>query len=293
MSEILLSIIIPTYNQSMALDLTLYWLTMSMPDKSEIIVIDDMSEEDIPSIVNKYRSKIPVTCYRNKIKGRAAARNLGINLSKGNRILFNDSDRFPADTDLTPHRDGDGVIIGKIMEFYFSQPTKMIDVLKHDFINMKQKSRMPEYPRLIRNYLFDENGVQVSNVPWLGFLSGHVSAPRQALIEVGKYDKNFVNWGVEHFELGYRLALAGLNFFQTHSENYHIAHPRPNNFYHRRLIESFDYFKKKHNAPVINVFEKFIFGISSLQEVEYATTDNCEARKWTEKVTKPIMMKLL
>jgi glycosyltransferase involved in cell wall biosynthesis len=284
-----LSIIIPTFNQAAALDLTLHWFTRVLPKRSEIIVIDDGSEEDIRSVVDRYRIDCPIQYCKTARKGRAAARNLGAKLSEGERILFNDSDRFPGNIDLTAHGDGTGILIGKIMEFYFSQPEEMMERLKFELESVQSKARMPYYPRIIRKYLYDSEGRQDTNVPWLGFLSGHVSVPREAFNDVGGFDENFIEWGVEHFELGYRLAQSEVSFTQIHAENYHIAHPRPNHFYYANLRNSFNYFKLKHHDHTIQMFEQFMFGSASLQDVERASNKESRCR-WLQLTEEPVMM---
>ncbi|MBD2847463.1 glycosyltransferase [Paenibacillus sp. IB182496] len=291
----LMSIVIPTCNQSFALDLTLFWLTNTLPEHTEIIVIDDGSVEDIQSVVKNYQTEFPILYNRIAHMGRAAARNMGVSLSKGKRILFNDSDRFPANSNLKLHRDGKDILIGGIKEFYFSQPEKEKNAIKNNFEGLESKSRIPYYSKIIKNNLFDINGSCISNVPWISFLSGNVSVPRENFFQVGGFDENFIDWGVEHFELGYRFFLAGAKFKQIDTTNYHIAHSRSRHFYRSHLSSSFRYFKNKHRDQTVVMFEKFMFGIASLQEVELSTLSNNNNNKnknlWVMgKESEPIMM---
>ena len=86
-----ISIIIPTHNRRKLLDECLKSVFWQDYKNIEVIVIDDNSDEDIKShIKNKYPK---VNLILNKInKGPSFAKNQGILTSKGDYILFLDSD---------------------------------------------------------------------------------------------------------------------------------------------------------------------------------------------------------
>jgi glycosyltransferase involved in cell wall biosynthesis len=87
------SIIIAVYNDWTALDLCLGSLTQQGdgPD-SEVIVVDDGSHEEAPEVILQWIRSLPLTIVRQAHAGISAARNHGIQLSKGSTLLFVDAD---------------------------------------------------------------------------------------------------------------------------------------------------------------------------------------------------------
>lgn len=100
--EINLSVIIPTYNRAYQLKNCLGFLfKQNYPlKKYEVIVIDDNSHDETPEVLSRYSVKYHnLRVVRNKKrKGPYYSRNLGVNLSKGEIVIFTDDDCiFPSD----------------------------------------------------------------------------------------------------------------------------------------------------------------------------------------------------
>ncbi|MCI1477715.1 MAG: glycosyltransferase [Clostridium beijerinckii] len=86
----LVSVIMPTYNNSVYIEEALNSLFYQTYTNIEIIVVDDGSTDNTNEVLEKYLDKIK---YIRKInEGVSSARNLGIDLSKGDYIAFLDSD---------------------------------------------------------------------------------------------------------------------------------------------------------------------------------------------------------
>lgn len=87
----LISVIIPSYNSEKTIDKTIKaLLKQNYPKKNyEIIVVDDESTDNTEQVVKKFKY---VKFFKQKHEGPAAARNLGAKISKGDIILFTDSD---------------------------------------------------------------------------------------------------------------------------------------------------------------------------------------------------------
>jgi len=84
------SVIIPFYSHKEWLREAIESVLRQSFHNYEIIVINDGSKEDISDILSDYGDKI---VYREQLnKGPGAARNLGISVSKGKYIAFEDSD---------------------------------------------------------------------------------------------------------------------------------------------------------------------------------------------------------
>jgi glycosyltransferase involved in cell wall biosynthesis len=94
--DVNLSVIIPTYNRASQLNNCLSFLfKQNYPlKKYEVIVIDDNSHDETPEVLSRYSAKYSnLKVIRNiKRKGPYYSRNLGVNLSKGEIVLFTDDD---------------------------------------------------------------------------------------------------------------------------------------------------------------------------------------------------------
>jgi len=84
-----LSVIIPAYNSEKTISICLDSIYCSSYLPEEVIVVDDASSDNTVDIVKKY----PCRLLKNKKnKGQSASRNKGAKISKGNLLLFIDSD---------------------------------------------------------------------------------------------------------------------------------------------------------------------------------------------------------
>ncbi len=92
------SIIIPVYNRIDEVDDLLSSLTRQTMTDFEVIIVEDGSTLPCRQTVEKYAGKIDVHYYFKNNEGRSIARNYGIERSKGNYLIFFDSDCvIPAD----------------------------------------------------------------------------------------------------------------------------------------------------------------------------------------------------
>lgn len=95
LDEILVSIIVPTYNSGTLLEVCLESLLRQTHSKIEIIIVDDGSIDNTLQICEFYMTKDErVHLFRQSHKGVAAARNKGIDVCTGSYITFVDSDDY-------------------------------------------------------------------------------------------------------------------------------------------------------------------------------------------------------
>lgn len=95
----IISVIIPAYNSAEFIVRTLEMIISQTIENFEIIVIDDGSEDDTFNIVNKTfsnstRKNIYLKLLKQDHAGVSSARNLGLEKSRGEFIMFFDSDDF-------------------------------------------------------------------------------------------------------------------------------------------------------------------------------------------------------
>lgn len=95
-NEMLLSIIIPVYNVQDYLEQCLESVIFPDLNNYELIIVDDGSTDNCPSIIDQYHSKYPtlIKVIHQENKGLGFARNEGIKIATGRFIAFLDSDDY-------------------------------------------------------------------------------------------------------------------------------------------------------------------------------------------------------
>lgn len=267
-----ISVIIPVYNQSISLSLTLYGFVNQIKpfNKCKIIVVDDGSTESIKPIVDSYRNLLNINYCSIEKSGRAASRNMGVQYVRDGLIIFNDADRIPRKDFVKKHYESYlnsnyKITIGQVREMYVSD----IKNNKHKVLNYyhnEKNDRVPQYCNLVYN-LFDNSGTSVTKIPWISTLSGNMSIPYSLFKQLGGFDTNFKEWGFEHFEFGFRAHQNNIPFYyEKDAINVHLAHPRSSSSYEENIIQSHSYFYQKHNLEIIRYFSDFMLGKITLQE---------------------------
>src|SRR4030067_1245470 len=85
-----ISVIIPCFNSGKYLRECLDSVLSQTSQDFEVIVVDDGSTDDTPSIIKSYGSRVRL--IRQDNKGPSSARNAGIKIAQGNYIAFQDAD---------------------------------------------------------------------------------------------------------------------------------------------------------------------------------------------------------
>jgi glycosyltransferase involved in cell wall biosynthesis len=92
MGDILISVIIPTYNRSDLICEAVSSVLDQTYQNWEVIVVDDGSEDNTKSALGSFLNDHRINYVYQKNQGQSVARNNGIALSTGNYICFLDSD---------------------------------------------------------------------------------------------------------------------------------------------------------------------------------------------------------
>ena len=93
MHDLLLSIVIPTYNCENYIDECLFSILSQLPSNCELVLVDDGSKDATCSILESNRNAHKnLTIIKNEHKGASAARNAGLLAARGEFVSFIDCD---------------------------------------------------------------------------------------------------------------------------------------------------------------------------------------------------------
>lgn len=284
------SLVIPTYNKLPRLRLTMASLmSQTYPARDyKIIVVDDGSFDGTESFIRRLKLPSEVRYIRTENRGRAAARNTGIEATNAGLIIFIDDDLILSPDFISEHvafqKANNCVVHGRIINLshlrFFEDPTRgtlystfagndrsyesirkrcisETDITSRFDKVFKSEKRLTRFEKAIRLILTQSGHEELS---WVGFTGGNVSVTKDRLLDVGGFDTEFgLEWGCEDLELGYRLFLEGNSFrYSEKALNFHIAHYR-NDF---RTVQkrNFSYFFDKHKDERIILVERFLAG---------------------------------
>lgn len=205
----LMSVVIPAHNAWETLKLALPpLLTQGFPRRAfEIIVVDDGSTDGTGANLRRMSLTESVLVLRQRKRGPASARNLGIRKARGRYVLFLDADVIPAPGLLVSH-----------MEMLKRFPRGVIQgrVLPHPRTSTLDASR-PSY----RRGAGLRNGSRLDSrvITW------NLSARKEHLDAVQGFDERFSGFGFHDFDLGYRLvARLGLEVrYSSKAAAYHLG----------------------------------------------------------------------
>lgn len=197
--DILLSVIIPTYNRARRLPVLLDALLQQSINHavSEILIIDDGSPDKTSAVLEDYAKNQKdgwIKALRQVNQGQAAARQFGVRESSGRFLLFLDDDMEAAhpgflDSHLKFHQQSlrPAVALGAIL------PPKA---------NPSRPTFELFYEKSIRSMYesFEQGTVKPSGVH---FFSANVSLPRELFAQVGGFNPKYRH--AEDRELGLRL----------------------------------------------------------------------------------------
>ena len=190
MSEILWSVVVPTYNRLPILQKCLTALeNQTITQPYEVVVVDDGSTDGTVEFLQSHADDFPHTrLLLQNHEGAAIARNTGIDSAKGEIIVFIDSDLVVTPVFLESHAQ-----------------------------SLTGKDRFFTYGLVINTNNFDDptsEKVKITDISNAFFATGNVAIAKHWLIEAGKFDTSFRQYGWEDLELGVRLKNLGLKLIK-------------------------------------------------------------------------------
>ena len=160
-------------------------------ERWELIVVDDASGDDTPAVAARYADtvvRIPGTPH-----GPAYARNRGFEVSRGEIVMFFDSD-------VVVHRD----TIRRFVEVMQEHPELGAVFGSYD-LDPAAESFVSQYRNLLHHYVHQRNAGEAET-----FWAGAGAVRRAAFEEAGMYDEwHFARPQIEDIELGGRLRQLG------------------------------------------------------------------------------------
>ncbi|MEL0190388.1 MAG: glycosyltransferase, partial [Candidatus Poseidoniales archaeon] len=217
-----ISIIIPVYNRPKMLARTLWMIThQTYPlDLIEVVIADDGSNEDILSVIEKFRGRLTITYTNQEDQGYrlSAARNMGIRASSHDYIIILDADVAP-----TP----------SLVEAYarrFDCTRRVVLCGHRRYIDANSiapqdisasPSQMLSLPDIItQNEVFKKDGhvldwrmgmyrstanLRFEKFPFRAVCGGNIAFHRSVFDRAGDFDEEFRAWGKEDTEWGFRV----------------------------------------------------------------------------------------
>jgi len=184
------SIVIPTYNRLPILQKCLQAMeAQDFTQPYEIVVVDDGSTDGTVEFLKDKATEFPhVKLFLQNHEGAAIARNTGIDLAQGETIVFIDSDLV-----VTP--------------IFLSSHAKALEGSDRAFT----------YGRVINTANFEDptsEQIKITDISTAFFATGNVAIAKHWLLEAGKFDTSFRQYGWEDLELGVRLKKLGLKLIK-------------------------------------------------------------------------------
>lgn len=196
------SVVIPTYNRLNILKKCLTALENQNFDQVyEILVVDDGSTDDTVEFLRSHPDQFPhVKVLQQNHAAAAVARNLGIDEAQGEYIVFVDSDIIVTSDYLAGHAEA-----------------------------LANEDRAFTYGRLINTANYDDPTSEKSDIvffPGAYFDTCNAAIAKKWLVQAGKFDTQFNEYGWEDLELGVRLKKLDLKLIKcAKALGYHYHAP--------------------------------------------------------------------
>ena len=195
-----LSVIIPTFQRRDSVERELRALARQTlaPETFEVTVAIDGSQDGTREMVEAFAAPYRLNCMWQPNRGRAAARNAGVRVARGEVLVFFDDDMQPAPDCLAAHwRAHSGQsrlgVMGAVPIRLDETASPVAAYIGAKFNQHLEELARPDHQLVLRD-----------------FYIGHFSIRRALLLEAGGFDEAFTLYGNEDLELSLRLIEAGV-----------------------------------------------------------------------------------
>lgn len=200
-----ISVVIPTYQRCASVRRTLEALmrqTMAATEY-EVIVAIDGSDDGTKEMIEAFQAPYRLHAVWQPNRGRAAARNAGIRLARGDLVVFLDDDMEPAPGFLRAHHDAHPrgsrrAVVGPAPIVADASSPPIVHYRRSGMSAHQERLAQPGYKLGFRDVY-----------------TGNLSLGRAVLLEVSGFDETFRLYGHEDYELGLRLLKAGVQLLYS------------------------------------------------------------------------------
>src|SRR5262245_19140047 len=193
-----LAVVIPSFRGADRIGETLRALADDAPGL-EVVVVDDGSDDGTGQAARQAGSGLRLSVLRHPVnRGRAAARNTGLNGTRAEWVVI-------LDDDMTVQR-------GFIAAHGEAMAAAGASVAFLGRIVLPSSDRRTPFGQFLEHEEADRHRTLLAireSVPWRYCLSGNLSACRETILKVGGFDEAISRYGFEDIELGIRLDRAG------------------------------------------------------------------------------------
>ncbi|MCD6478164.1 MAG: glycosyltransferase [Candidatus Aenigmarchaeota archaeon] len=202
------SVIIPAYNAEKTIGKTLEALLNQTYKDYEVIVVDDGSKDRTSEIMKKYMKKSKkIKLIKQKNAGPAAARNNGAKHSKGDVLIFTDSDCVP--------------------EKNFIE--EMVKPIKGDVAGVQGRYKILNKEKIIARFVqyeIEERYERMKKFKYIDFIGTYAAAYRRdVFMKLGGFDTSFRKASGEDPEFSFRVESAG--YKMVFNPKAIVYHPHP------------------------------------------------------------------
>lgn len=192
-----IAVVLTTHNRAHLLPQVLEGLARQSlaPDRVELLVIDDGSTDGTEQVLAAWQHNLPMRVVRQKHGGLAAAKNLGIFMSRAPILLFLDDDDVAGPDLLRAH-----------LAAHLNHPDLAVAVLGHTDVAAEIAAQpVMRHVAGAGGQLFSQGWMQAgATLSFREFWGGRSSAKRVLFTRFGVFNPLF-RFGCEDIELGWRL----------------------------------------------------------------------------------------
>lgn len=226
-----ISVVVPAYNRAdMLAEVVTRLASQNYPaDRYEVIVVDDGSDDDLSPIFEEMPEHVRCLRHGDESFRAGQARQHGADEARFDVVAFLDADVAVAEDflwhlDWVHRRTPNAVLLGYLSGYNL-----------HDLGHVHELSAVRGAPDIDALALIPDRSREptlracLDNLDWLDepwplTYTGNVSLPRALLEAVGGFGTEFVGWGLEDVDLGFRLHRHGARFvFSRFAIGYHMV----------------------------------------------------------------------
>jgi len=239
------SIIIPTYNRKNSLKFVINNFFRQNYPKSryEIIIVDDGGKDGTSDMIKKIKTSCNFKyiywprkniAVDKKFKKFAKfynrvglARNIGLKHAQGEIIVFNDSDILVSADNLKKHNyyhNKHSNIIVKSFRMLLPGTFKPSNSNYINSINLDKIAIPDRFDRFAKS---DNKIYDLSVEGWQKIVTANLSIRKKYIEKIDGFSRDFVFWGFEDIDLGYRLSKQEMKLvWDKRMKVYHQYHPK-------------------------------------------------------------------